>query len=420
MPRQYGLILGISTTMLMARLKQSIVAAVGVTFSIMMYVALSGFMNGLNNMLDGLILNRTPHIRLYNEIKPADQQPVELSADYADHHAFVSRIKPKDEQTRVRNALGIMQALEHDDRVLGIAPKVVAQVFFNVGTIDLNGVVNGIDPVEEERLFRFSDYLVAGSVNDLNITNSIILGKGVAEKMLVGIGDMVQITTADGQRSMLKVVGMYQSGIADVDNVQCYAGIKTTQKLLGKPNDHITDIQVKLKDLTLAPALAKEFRAKFGVQAMDIQTANAQFETGSDVRNIISYVVSIVLLIVAGFGIYNILNMMIYEKLDSIAILKATGFSGSDVRWVFITLSMIIGVCGGLVGLVLGYFTAVGISYIPFETEALPTIKTYPVDFSPYYYLIGIVFALITTYIAGLFPARKASRIDPVEIIRGK
>ena len=177
---------------------------------------------------------------------------------------------------------------------------------------------------------------------------------------------------------------------------------------------------MKLKDLTLAPALAKEFRAKFGVQAVDIQTANAQFETGTDVRNIISYVVSIVLLIVAGFGIYNILNMMIYEKLDSIAILKATGFSGSDVRWVFITLSMIIGVCGGLVGLVLGYFTAVGISYIPFETEALPTIKTFPVDFSPYYYLIGIVFALITTYIAGLFPARKASRIDPVEIIRGK
>ena len=212
MPRQYRLILGISATMLMARLKQSIVAAVGVTFSIMMYVALSGFMNGLNSMLDGLILNRTPHIRLYNEIKPADQQPVELSADFADHHAFVSRIKPKDEQTRVRNALGIMQALENDDRVLGIAPKVVAQVFFNVGTIDLNGVVNGIDPVEEERLFRFSDYLVAGAVNDLNIANSIILGKGVAEKMLVGIGDVVQVTTAEGQRSMLKVVGMYQSG----------------------------------------------------------------------------------------------------------------------------------------------------------------------------------------------------------------
>ena len=101
----------IAQSLLFARWRQSLVAAIGVMFSITMFIALLGFMNGLNSMLDGLILNRTPHIRLYNEIKPADQQPVELSADYADHHAFVSRIKPKDEQTRVRNALGIMQAL---------------------------------------------------------------------------------------------------------------------------------------------------------------------------------------------------------------------------------------------------------------------------------------------------------------------
>jgi lipoprotein-releasing system permease protein len=89
---------------------------------------------------------------------------------------------------------------------------------------------------------------------------------------------------------------------------------------------------VKLHDLLQAPAMAREFASRFDVDALDIQTANAQFETGSDVRNIISYAVGVVLLIVAGFGIYNILNMMIYEKLDAIAILKATGFSGSDVR----------------------------------------------------------------------------------------
>ncbi|MCB0794366.1 MAG: ABC transporter permease [Flavobacteriales bacterium] len=414
------LILGISTTMLLARLKQSVVAGVGVTFSIMMYIALSGFMNGLNELLDGLILNRTPHIRLYNEIEPSEDQPLDLAPDFADRTVFISRIKPKAELTRVRNALGIMQALEKDERVLGIAAKTTAQVFFNVGTIDLNGVINGIQPAEEDRLFRFSDYVVSGSVHDLNAVNSVILGKGVADKMQVDLGDMVQVTTADGQRTMLKVVGTYQSGLADLDNVQCYASIKTTQKLLGRGNDMITDIQVKLHDLASAPALAREFARKFDVEALDIQTANAQFETGSNVRSIISYVVSVVLLIVAGFGIYNILNMLIYEKLDSIAILKATGFSGGDVRAIFISLSMIIGVCGGAVGLVMGYFASIGISHIPFETEALPTIKTYPVDFSGRYYLIGVAFALVTTYIAGLFPAQRASRIDPVEIIRGK
>ena len=85
------LILGISTTMLLARLKQSVVAGVGVTFSIMMYIALSGFMNGLNELLDGLILNRTPHIRLYNEIEPSEDQPLDLAPDFADRTVFISR-----------------------------------------------------------------------------------------------------------------------------------------------------------------------------------------------------------------------------------------------------------------------------------------------------------------------------------------
>lgn len=89
----------------------------------------------------------------------------------------------------------------------------------------------------------------------------------------------------------------------------------------------------------MAPEAAKEYRTKFSVDAIDAQTANSQFETGSNVRSIISYAVGITLLIVAGFGIYNILNMMIYEKMDSIAILKATGFSGNDVKWIFISLS---------------------------------------------------------------------------------
>ena len=81
---------------------------------------------------------------------------------------------------------------------------------------------------------------------------------------------------------------------------------------------------------------------------------------------------------------------------------------------------MIIGVAGGVMGLLLGYGISVIIDNVPFKTESLPTITTYPVYFNPVFYAIGITFALVTTYFAGLFPARKASKTDPVSIIRGK
>eukprot|EP01136_Pigoraptor_vietnamica_P008689 Opistho-1_new@44337 len=158
--------------------------------------------------------------------------------------------------------------------------------------------------------------------------------------MLARIGDVIQITTPKGERFPLKVVGFFQSGIVEIDKVQSYASIKTAQKLLGQTNSYVTDIQVKLKDIKMAPALSKEYAHVFNTDAEDIQTANSQFETGSSIRSLISYAVGITLLIVAGFGIYNILNMMIYEKMDTIAILKATGFSGKDVNRIFITIAL--------------------------------------------------------------------------------
>lgn len=417
----YKLIADVSRSLLLARWKQTLVAAIGVTFSITMFISLLSFMSGLNDLLDGLIINRTPHIRLYNEIKPSAQQPVSLSEKYKDHYNFISKVKPKKERLEIYNNAAIMNYLKKDDRILGIAPKITTQVFYNVGAIDLAGAINGIDVEAENKLFLFKNYVTDGNYVDLkNTPNSIILGKGLSEKMLADIGDVIQVTTSGGERMPLKVVGFFQSGLQDIDNTQSYASITTTQKLLAESGSYITDIQVKLKDITLAPAMALEYQNLFDLEAVDIQTANSQFETGSSVRTIISYSVGITLLIVAGFGIYNILNMMIYEKMDSIAILKATGFSGKDVNRIFITIALSIGIFGGILGLIFGFGLSALIDQVPFNTPSLPTIKTYPVNYNPIFYVIGAVFSIVTTYLAGYFPSRKASKIDPVIIIRGK
>lgn len=415
---KFGLIISISKALLLARWKQTLVAAIGVTFSITMFITLLSFMTGLNKMLDGLILNRTPHVHIYKEILPSEKQPIDYESQV---HNFISSVKPKNDLLDLRNSSIMMKSLRDDPRVLGVSPKVNVQVFYNIGAVDLNGVLNGIDVAQENKLFLFSEYVVEGDYLDLkNIPNSIVLGKGAAEKILANVGDNIQVTTSRGERVQLKVVGYFQSGIQDIDKVQSYVSLATAQKLLGESNSYITDIQVKLKDMNQAPEIAKEYKQLYEVEAVDIQTANAQFETGTAIRTLISYAVGITLLIVAGFGIYNILNMMIYEKMDTIAILKATGFSGKDVKRVFITIALTIGVFGGLFGLLFGFLISSGIDHIPFKTEALPTIKTYPINYDPRYYLIGGIFSVITTYFAGYFPSRKASKVDPVVIIRGK
>jgi lipoprotein-releasing system permease protein len=417
----YKLIIDIAQSLLLARWKQTLVAAIGVTFSITMFITLLSFMTGLNVMLDSLILNRTPHIKLFNEIKPSAIQPIQGVDTLKTEYHFIHSIKSNTSRQEIYNSGKIIQTLKSDNRVSGIAPKIFTQVFFNDGSIEIAGVINGIDIQAEMQLFHFNDYVTIGNPSDIkNISNSIILGKGLADKLLVKMGDMVYVTTIKGESFPLKVVGLFQSGIQEFDKVQSYVALETTQKMIGQSKNYITDIQIKLKDIELAPAVAREYASLFNTEAEDIQTANSQFETGSFIRSLISYVVGITLLVVAGFGIYNILNMMIYEKMDSIAILKATGFSGGDVNKIFITIALAIGLFGGTLGLILGYGLSTLISHIPFNTAALPTIKTYPINFDPAFYIIGGIFATVTTYLAGLFPANKASKVDPVEIIRGK
>ena len=417
----YKLIFSIAKSLLLARWKQTLVAAIGVTFSITMFISLLSFMTGLNDLLDGLILNRTPHIRLYNDIKPGSDQPVNAIAKYKKYYNFISFVKSSSNRPEIYNSGAVMQSLHQDPRILGIAPKISAPVYFDQGTIDITGIIYGIDAEAESKLFHFNDYITAGTPQDIDkVANSIVLGKGLAEKLLANLGDVVQVTTTKGEIFHLKVVGFFQSGIMEVDKTQSYAAISTTQKILGKANNYITDIQIKLKNINEAPALAKEYALLYGSDAEDIQTANSQFETGSFIRSLISYAVGITLLIVAGFGIYNILNMMIYEKMDSIAILKATGFSGSDVKRIFLVIALTIGFFGGMLGLLFGFLLSSGIDQIPFNTASLPTVTTYPIHHNLLYYFIGFSFSLITTFLAGFFPAKKASKVDPVIIIRGK
>ena len=411
----------IAKAMLLARSKQTLVAAIGVAFSVAFFVSLLGFMEGLNTLLDGLVLNRTPHIRLYNDIRPSDDQPIALDSTLKNYHHFIHSIKPANARKEIYQVETIFKRLKNDSRVLGVAPKLSAQVFYNLGNIELNGIVNGVEVAQESKLFKFQDYVFGGNAFDLeNRSNSIILGQGIADKMQAKKGDIIQVTTINGEQFSLKVVGFFQSGLVELDKVQSYVSLATCQKLLGESSTFMTDIQIKLYDMDKAPELAKEYAALFKIDAEDIQTANAQFETGSNARTIISFSVGIVLLIVAGFGIYNILNMMIYEKMDTIAILKATGFSGVDVKKIFISISLSIGIGGALAGVLFGLLFSVIIDNIPFNSIAVPGVDTYPVDYGILYYSIAVAFAVATTYFAGWFPARKASLVDPVEIIRGK
>ena len=213
----------IAKTHLWARKKQSAIAALGVTFGIGTFIILVSFMTGLNGLLDGLILNRTPHIRIYNEIKQSKNQPIELNEAYKNKMNVVHSIKPKNSQASILNNQGIINALRIDKRVKGVTPQVSTRIFYQSGSILLNGNLIGINVIEETRLYNFQQYIVNGTPQDLESNdNGVIIGIGVAEKLSLKVGDYVQMVTQNGSTVRLKIVGFFQSGLADIDKLQSY------------------------------------------------------------------------------------------------------------------------------------------------------------------------------------------------------
>jgi lipoprotein-releasing system permease protein len=409
----------IAKTHLISKPKQTIVAMLGVTFGIGMFIAMVGLMTGLNDFTEELTMTSSPDIHIYHDI--TQDRPTILEQVNEDGMNVVYNQKPKIETSKLRNATQIVQLIRQDPRVQGVAPTLSSQVFYNYGPVELNGTILGVDILEEDKLFDLRSKMKSGKIEDLKASNDgIIMGTGLARKLNVENGDRVVITTPQGNTMTLKVVGTFQMGIGAIDNVRSYANIATVQTILQRDQSYITDINIKLKDLHLAKAMAGEFQKVFGYKAEDWETANATMLTGVIIRNILTYSVSITLLIVAGFGIYNILNMTIYSKMKDIAILKAMGFAGKDVKRIFMIQSLTIGFIGSITGILIGFGLSTLISKAPFDGGDVISLDHLPVNFDLIYYVIGVVFGVTTTAIAGYMPSRKASRMDPIEILRGQ
>jgi lipoprotein-releasing system permease protein len=411
----------VSKKQMLSKKKQTIVAILGVTFGIAMFILMISFMEGVNQFIEDTMLASTPDIRIYNDVKT--DYSISIAGEYfknSNKMVVVHHPKPKETTLNIKNADGIIADIERNPFVLAVSPLLSTQVFYNYGPVQINGYIDGVNIVEETRLYDLENKMTDGRTENLLTTdNGIIMGIGLAKKLNVRTGDLISLATPSGSTMRFRIVGIFQVGMGVVDNVKSYVNLSSVQQLLNKDRSYITDINIKLKENKHATSEAKLMYKKYGYRADDWQTTNAAAMAGSFIRDMLTYVVSFTLLVVAGFGIYNIMTMTIAGKMKDIAILKAQGFARRDIVQIFLSQSLIIGFIGAVTGIMLGFVLSYMLSRVPFPENEEIAWKYFPVLFKPVYYIFGIVFGILTTFFAGFVPSVKASRIDPVAILRG-
>jgi len=387
---------------LSARKKQSFLAMLGVMLGVTTFIVMINFMTGVNDFLDDAVFNGSPDIIVSSKTKAESSKQV-----------FGNQLKT------ITDVPSIDDLLSKNENVQSFAHQLITPAILVSSTTQLPGSINGVFPNQEQHMVDLERRLIKGKgFQSLLEENSIILGISLANRLKVSIGDELKMILPNGKNVKLKVSGIFSFGITTIDNVRTYFSASTLQQLLGQ-DQKTTHVHVKLKDrddVSLKHQIVEQIAS---VATEDWKDSNKTIVIGNKVRDILTWSVSFALLLVAGFGIFNILNITVIQKRKDIAVLKTMGYSSRDIVFIFLVQSLIIGLIGAILGLLFAYVICYIISTTPLDTSDFIIVETYPINFKPIYFCMGFAFGVLTTILAGYIPSKKASKVDPVTIIRG-
>jgi lipoprotein-releasing system permease protein len=402
----------ISITYIVSNKKLTLIAALGVTIGIAMYIFMNSMTAGFSKKSNDLIFKNTPHIRVYKD--DVMSFPL-ISSQDSNRITVITNPKVVPESQRIVNPTLIVDLLRKQADVTIVTPQVGLSVFYNSGKSQISGNASGVYIDEADRMFSIAATMVEGKMEDLKTTpNGILIGVGIAKKMSVETGSNISITSSKNVTKIMKVVGLFQTRNSATDKTKSYMNISAAQQLLSEGPSYVSDINVDVNNFDKAQDYSAKFSQLTGYKAEDWKTANETLVAASNMRNVMVGTISMSILLVAGFGIYNILNMTISQKINEIAILKAMGFQGKDVIRIFVQQGLIIGMMGIVMGLLFCSLLIVLLSSVYVGGD----IGYFPISFEPVVFIRGILFGFVVTLLAGYLPARKAANVDPVSIFR--
>ena len=400
----------IAKTYIISNKKLTAVAATGVVLGMSIYIFMNSMLVGFDKSSSASIFKTTSHIRVYKD----DEISKVLVKNSKEKYLIINpKIVPSN--NTIINPKLISETILKQPEVTVVTPQVSVNVFYNNGKSQISGLAIGIKPEEANVMYNIKSFMAEGNFDLLKSNpNGIIIGSGIAEKMNAKIGDNINLTSSKSVNKTYKVVGIFKTNNSKVDKSNSYVNLASSQQLLKEGASYITDINVNIIDPEKAKAIAEKISNITGYKAEGWKEANETFMAANKMRKMIITFVSLTILLVAGFGIYNILNMTVSQKINDIAILKAMGFKGKDVIRIFVTQAVTIGIMGVIGGMIMA---TVLITFLK-KVYVGGDIGYFPIDYEPTKYLQGVVIGLVITFFAGYIPAKKAAQVDPVTIFR--
>jgi len=345
----------------------------------------------------------------------------------------------------------VLEKIKSVPQVKDAAPFILKQVMLTFGQRSSGVVIRGIDPEREGNISDLQENLTEGKLIYLDHApqsaagqeagiqrKGIILGKELARSLGVYTGDILGIMSPSVRMTplgiipkikMVEVVGIFESKMYEYDANLAFISLSSAQSLFAM-KDRVTGIEIKVDDIDAAGQIAVAIRDKLGHPyfARDWMQMNRNLFSALKVEKVTMFIILILIILVAAFNIISTLFMVVMDKAKDIAILKSMGATRASIMQIFSMQGLIIGVCGTALGCIAGFTIVPNLNEIVGFIEWLFEFKAFPEDV---YYLdelpsqiqwfdsfLIIVFSIAICFLASLYPAWRASRLDPVDGLR--
>ncbi|MDR3604422.1 MAG: lipoprotein-releasing ABC transporter permease subunit [Syntrophaceae bacterium] len=394
-----------------AKRKQAFISVIsafgvlGVMLGVMTLIIVLGVMNGFERDLKDKILGTVSHIVVMNN----------STRSIADWTQLMDRIKSLNGINAVTPYIYGQAMLSSRGRVRGV-------------------IVRGIDPKSAPQVISISKYLEKGSLQDLGTTNKadngVIIGKELATANALRVGDTVQLISPQGKRTPIgaiprvqnfRVVGIFKSGMYEFDSNLVYMGLAEAQQFF-EMGSGVSGIEVNLKNIYDAPKIASRIESTLGSPywTRTWRDMYRNLFSALKLEKIAMFIILTFIVLVAAFNIIISLIMLVIEKSRDIAILKSLGATSDRIMRIFVAQGMIVGSAGTLLGAAAGLMGGALLAKYPFIElpEEIYTISTLPIAIYPWDVVIICVVALTICFLATLYPAYRAARLEPAEALR--
>ncbi len=375
----------------------------GVALGVFALVVVLSVMSGFEQDLRNRILGTTAHLNILS-----------LKGNFDDYGKVVKRA-------------------EDTSGVVSASPYLYSQVLISGRSGASGAILRGVDVKSAKETTGIGKFIKSGKIEDIGTDEgvpSIILGKELSQAIGAFPGDFVEVMVPAGGISpfgpipevgKFRVAAIFESGMYDFDTGFSFISLPNAQKLM-LLGDTVSGVEVKVDDIYKADTIAAKIQEELGFPfvARDWMRSNRNLFSALKLEKVVMFIILVLIVFVAAFNIVSTLIMVVMEKTRDIAVLMSMGVKRDSIKKIFAMEGLIIGFVGTALGLFLGYIGCLLLD--KYQFIHLPSdvyyISTLPVNMDPVTFIVIGISAITICYVATIYPAKQASKIDPAEALR--